>query len=178
MKVRGWSSEFCADGKSLAVRCCCAIHGLYDHMRSIFSSFTEFEWLSQYAPLASSSRNSTILDSLLGTKFPFIIYTLTTPLREPRILSIPLQILIPYPILLHPRNQWSQRHAIISRIGRAHQRMHMEFRRLCIIQKHAAVVVELHDYHGRLDPEVECAVGREGADPAEIGGGEMRAALF
>ena len=58
--------------------------------------------------------------------------------------------------------------AVIVAVRRAHDGVHMEFRRLGVGQKHAGVVVELDEDHRALDAVVERARLRETADPAEM----------
>ena len=63
--------------------------------------------------------------------------------------------------------------AVIVAVGRAHNRMNVELRRLRVGQKHPGVVIELDEDHRTLDAVVERARRIEAADPAEMRLGQM-----
>ena len=58
--------------------------------------------------------------------------------------------------------------AVVVAVGRAHDRVHVEFRRLRVGQEHTGVVVELDERHRALDAVIERAFLRSAADPAEV----------
>src|SRR5438045_4779257 len=58
--------------------------------------------------------------------------------------------------------------SVIVAVRRAHDGVHVEFRRLRVGQEHPGVVVELDEGDRTLHPVIEWAVLTEAADPAEM----------